>query len=124
VKVHLRVAEQFFEGVELIGFFVVDVFNTGIDQDLKTVDAGCVGNINRGVFDTGTVFRGLCNGIHFRMDCTKAILLGFTIRGLGFVDKAAHVCAMGHAGGCAVISGGQDALVTYDYRADFGPRTC
>jgi len=49
--VHLGVAQQLFQGMQLIRLQIEDVFEAGIHQNLETVNAGRVGNVNRAVFD-------------------------------------------------------------------------
>src|ERR1700746_758045 len=80
-----------------------------------------MGNINGGIFDTRAIFRCLGDGIYLSMDSTKAVLLVFSIGGLGFVNKTTDIEAMRHAGRRAVVSGGENILVPDDNRAHFRP---
>jgi len=116
----LGVAEQFFQGVELIRFFVIDVFNTGVDQYLETVDARRMGDVNCAVLYIGTIFRGLGDGVHFRVDRAKAILLGIAVGCFRLVDETADIGAMRHASRRAIIPGSKDILITHNDRADLG----
>lgn len=44
-------AQDFFQRVEFIGFFIIDVLDPSVDEHLETVDARSVGDVDRGVFD-------------------------------------------------------------------------
>ena len=119
----MRVRKQFIQGMELVGFFVKDVFDAGIHEDLEAVNAGGVRDVNGGVFDTGAVLCGLGDGVHLRVNRPEAILLNVSIRRLRLVDKAADIRAVRHPRGRAIIAGGEDIPVAHYDGSDFGPHT-
>jgi hypothetical protein len=47
VELDLGVTEEFIQSVQLVGLEVVNFLDTGVDQDFETVDAWCVGDVNR-----------------------------------------------------------------------------
>ena len=121
---NLGVSEQLFEGLQFVGFFVVDFFDSRIYQDLQAMDARGMGDIDRGFFDTRTVFCCLISSLKFRLDRSEAILLDVAVGRSRLVNQATDVGTMGHAGRSPVIPGRQDVLVSNDYRADFGAEAC
>jgi len=81
------VSENLFQGMELVGRFIVDGFDAGIDEDLDAVDARSMGHVDGRVFYVGAVLCRLCDGIDLSVDGAKAVLLHLAIGGLGFVDE-------------------------------------
>ncbi len=78
----LRGAQDFIERVKLVRTLVVDRFNAGIYEHLQTMNAGRMGNVDRGVFDARAVLRSLRDRVDVRMDRPEAVLLGIPVRGL------------------------------------------
>lgn len=109
--------------MKFIGDFIIDLLDAGIDEDLETVNAGGVGNVDRGIFDGGAVLCRLGDSVHLSVDCAEAVLLDIPIWGFGLVDKTPHICAMRHARGRTVVTRGQDIFVAHDYGADLGSVT-
>src|SRR5258707_15226467 len=48
-KLDARVLQQVGDGLELVGFLVVDRADTGVDENLEAMDAGGMGDVNVGV---------------------------------------------------------------------------
>ncbi len=43
--------QDLFQGVQFIRLFIIDGLDPGVDEHLETVDAGGVGDVDRGVLD-------------------------------------------------------------------------
>src|SRR5262245_58017173 len=84
------------------------------------MNAGCMGTVNRAIFDTGTVLGRLGDGVHFSMDGAKAVLLGVAVRCLRLIDQATDISAMWHPCRRSVVTGGENVFVTHDH----GPNLC
>jgi hypothetical protein len=120
MELHLSVTHEFIEGVELVGIEIKNFFDPGVYQNLKTVDAGSVGNVDRRILYARPVLGGLRDRVHFSVDGAKTVLFSVAVGCFRFVNQAAHVGAMGHAGGRAIVSSCENILVTGDHGADFG----
>jgi hypothetical protein len=123
MKVDLGVAQELVQSVKFVSFFVKDFFDPRIHQHLETMNAWRMGNINGGVFDAGAILRRLGDGVHFRVNGAKTVLLRLPVRSPGFINQAAGVGAMGHARWRAVVTGSENILIAHDDRTDFGPHT-
>jgi hypothetical protein len=121
VQVNLSIAQKLLKGVELIRFQVKNILDSGVDQNLQAMNAGCVSDVDGGIFDTRAILRRLGDSIHLGVNGAKTVLLGFSIGRLGFVNKAANVDAMRHTCWRAIVSGGKDILVPDNNRAHLRP---
>ena len=79
MQLHLRVAQQLLESVQLVSLLIIDVFDAGVHQNFQAVDARGMRNIDRRVFDVRAVFCRLSNGVHLRVNGAKTILLGIAV---------------------------------------------
>jgi hypothetical protein len=124
VELHLSIAQEFVQRVQLVGLEVVNFLNAGVHQYFQTMDAWCVGDVYRRILDVGAVLRRLGDGVHLGMDRAKAVLLGVAIGRFRLVNQTANVGAVGHPGGRAIVTGGENILIPSDNGADFGARAC
>ncbi len=76
------IAQNLFQGIELVRRFIVDGLDAGINEDLDAVDAGSMGHVDGRVFDGGTVLCRLSDGIDLSVDGAKAVLLHLAIGSL------------------------------------------
>ena len=51
MELHLSVAQEFLQGVQLVGLEIINFFDPGIHKDLETMDTGRVGNVDRRILD-------------------------------------------------------------------------
>lgn len=109
------IAQNLFQGVELVRRFIVDGLDAGIDEDLDAVDARSMGHVDGRVFDVGTVLCRLSDGIDLSVDGAKAVLLHLAIGSLGFVDETSGFRTMGHSSRRAIVSRSQDIPIPHDY---------
>jgi hypothetical protein len=109
------VPQDLFQGSELVGGFIVDLLDAGIDEDLNAVDARGMGYVDGRVFDVGTVLCRLSDGVDLGVDGAKAVLLYLAIGSLGFVDETPGFGTMGHPSGSAIVSRSQDIPIPHDY---------
>jgi hypothetical protein len=109
------VPQDLFQGIELVGGFIVDLLYAGIDEDLDAVDARGMGHVDGRVFDVGTVLCRLSDGVNLGVDGAEAVLLYLAIGSLGFIDETSGFGAMGHPSGRAIVSRSQDIPIPHDY---------
>lgn len=122
MELHLSIAQEFVQRVQLVGLEVVNFLDAGVHQDFQTMDAWCVGDVDRRILYIGAVLSRLGDGVHFGMDRAEAVLLGVTVGRFRLVNQTSDVGAMGHTGGRAIVTGGENILIPSDYSADFGAR--
>ena len=116
----LRGSQQLLCGVELIRLLVKDAPDTGVHQHFETMDTRSVGHIDIRPTDIDAILCRLSNGIDFRVDGPVAVLLGLPGRGLRFVNQAANLGAMGHAGRRTVVACCQNVPLANDDGPNLG----
>ena len=86
MELHLSVTHEFIEGVELVGIEIKNFFDPGVHQNLKTVDAGSVGNVDRRILYARPVLGGLRDRVHFSVDGAKTVLFSVAVGCFRFVN--------------------------------------
>ena len=79
MQLHLGVAQEFIQRVQLVGLEVINFLDAGVDQDLEAMNAWRMGNVDRRVFYARAVLGCLGDGIHLGVDGAKAVLLGVAV---------------------------------------------
>src|SRR5262249_11687278 len=87
------------DGVELVFLAVEHVSNSRVDQDLHTVDAGSVRDVNVRIADRGAVASCLRDRIDLSMNRAKAVLFDLAIGIARLVDETSDLGAMGQTCG-------------------------
>ena len=93
-----------------IAFAVKDVFHAAVDEHFAALQAGVRRTVDIAPQNGDTVRRGLDDAVLPGVGAA-ADLMALSRGDMQFVPEAADIEAVAHAGGRAVVSGGQDALV-------------
>src|ERR1700688_4318559 len=81
--------QQFGDGVKLVGLFVEDRADTGVDQHLEALDTRRMRDVDVRVADRGAIFCRLRDRVHFGVNRAIAVLLDFAVGRARFVDQTA-----------------------------------
>src|SRR5208283_4732333 len=107
-------------GVGMLPFVQVKYsLNAGLKHLLHATEAGLHGGVERASFDRDAEAGGAENGILLGMDTDAEIVAGAgRMRFAAGAAQAASVQAIGHVAGRAIVTGGDDAPVFGNHRAD------
>lgn len=110
--------EEFFgESVGIVAA-VDDAFDADADEDAGAEAAWAVGAVEGGAGDGDAHDGGLDDGVLLGVEGAAVFVAFAGAEAHALAGAAAEVGAVGHAGGCAVVAGGDDAVVFDEDGAD------
>ena len=77
--------------MRLVGLFIVDGLDVGIDQHFEAMDAGGMGDVNISVANRAAVARGLRDRVDLGVNRPVAVLLELAVRRARLVDQTPDV---------------------------------